>query len=243
MSRDEIFRSEQSKVQPFEFNTQVAFVFDDMISRSVPAYGQVQRLSAQIAAKFYQPGTAVYDLGCSTGTTLIEILKLISDPQLKLIGLDNSAAMLEQCAKKLSALGFKGRAELCEADLADLTAKNASTVICNYTLQFVAPDKRPEILSRIHAGLRAGGAFVLTEKVREADAELEKLTTDLYYDFKRANGYSELEISQKREALENVLVPLTLEENFELLKRAGFTGVTLLQKHLPFCTFLAKKNS
>ena len=241
MSRDTIFSTRSTTLGDFAFDEQVAGVFDDMIHRSVPLYEEVQEASANLARAFVQPVSTVYDLGCSTGTTLIALCRAIEDTSIRFVGVDSSAPMLTRCREKLSAAGCEERVALIEADLLDVQTDEASVVLLNYTLQFFPPEKRLALLSAIYNKLRPGGILLVTEKVVHRQPELQKVLTALYYDFKRRNGYSELEISRKREALEDVLVPYSAQENTTLLHDAGFTTVEPYLKWFTFVSLIALK--
>ena len=241
IGKDNIYQAKQSQVDPFEFNQDVAFVFDDMISRSVPHYDQVQKLCALLCREIYRPNMTVLDLGCSTGTSLIEINKILKDLPIDFIAVDNSEFMLKICQQKLQAYNLLNCVTLVKSNLEDYVISNTNVVLLNYTLQFVAPDHRLGILKRIHSGLTSPGYLILSEKVNHKDQHLGDLLTDLHLDFKRAKGYSELEIAQKRDALENRLIPLNLEDNIKLLYQAGFQAVELVYKAFNFTTLLARK--
>jgi tRNA (cmo5U34)-methyltransferase len=241
--KDEIYSKKKGQISDFVFDTQVVSVFDDMIARSVPLYEEVQLTTAQMAAKMYQPGTAIIDLGCSTGASLIAIKKAISGDIQKLIGIDNSKPMLARCKEKLSKEGiFDSSIELIEDDITSCELKNASVVVLNYTLQFIAPEQRQEILRRIFDNLNPGGAIILTEKITHDNEKLRDTLYELHLGFKRAHGYSDLEIAQKREAIENVLVPLTSDQNITLLQNAGFQNVDLALQWFNFASFIAIKD-
>ena len=147
--------------------------------------------------------------------------------------------MLDECRQQLQALNFDSHVELVESDLANCSFADASLVLMNYTLQFVEVEKRLDVLKKICRSIRPGGALLVSEKFRHADPRLDQSLTELYLDYKRRNGYSELEIARKRDALENVLVPLTVEENQRLLGDAGFESNELILKWFNFGTFLA----
>jgi tRNA (cmo5U34)-methyltransferase len=238
---DRVFDQPLEKVAPFSFNQSVAAVFDDMISRSVPLYNLVQELTGRVAARVAQSNSRIYDLGCSTATSLLRLCHTLEDGSLTFVGIDNSEPMLKQAADKVAAHGMSGRVTLVNQDIANSEIKDASLVLMHYTLQFLPVDARLDLLQRIYDGLLPGGAFLLTEKVIHEHPRMDALMVDLYYEYKRQNGYSELAISQKREALENVLVPLTASENVAMLAEAGFTCSEILLKSMNFVSVLALK--
>jgi tRNA (cmo5U34)-methyltransferase len=238
---DKVF-DEQVKVVPdFKFSAKVANVFDDMVSRSVPFYGEIQRMVAEIAADHAQEGTHVYDLGCSTGTTMIGMDVLVP-PSIPFIGMDESNDMLAKCREKLVEAGVKRPYDLQVADLhGQVEIKNASVVVLCLTLQFIRPIHREKLLKKIADGLVSGGALVLVEKVITENSEFNREFIKHYYDYKRRNQYSELEISQKREALENVLIPYKLSENIHMLREAGFSMTETFFKWYNFSGLVAVK--
>lgn len=235
--RDAIFRDIRP-VTDFAFNAETAWVFEDMLERSVPFYAEMQRMLAELAAEFAVDGTAVYDLGSSTGTTLRALDGLPQD--VTLVGLDSSPAMLDRARAHLQ--GTRHRVELEGADLTQsLRVVNASVVVMSLTLQFVRPLHRERILREINHGLRPNGCLLLVEKLVTRESVLNRLYIQNYYEFKQRNGYSNMEIAQKREALENVLIPYRLEENDEMLRRVGFRSVDVFFKWYNFCGLIALK--
>jgi tRNA (cmo5U34)-methyltransferase len=241
MGKDQVFRTEIEKASDFKFGANVAKVFDDMVSRSVPFYGEIQRMVAELAADHTQPGTDVYDLGCSTGTTLIGMNTLV-DPNIRFIGIDDSQEMLDKCKSKLMEIGFSRNYDLRCADLGrGVEVSNASVVVLCLTLQFVRPIYREKLLRDIYQGLVPGGALILVEKILAEDSRYNRYFIEYYYDYKRRNDYSEMEISQKREALENVLVPYKLSENIALLRDHGFAHCEVFFKWYNFAGLIAVK--
>lgn len=238
---DKVFAQQLDHVDDFTFNSQVAGVFDDMVSRSVPQYAEIQRMLAELAAYFATPGSNIYDLGCSTGTTLA----LVHDSlpvDAKLIGVDNSAEMLNKCRSKLTTLGLADAVELRRADLDEgVEIHDASVVLLVLTLMFVRPLYREKLMRSICAGLQENGCLLLVEKVLGDGSLFNRLFIERYYAYKRRRGYSELEIAQKREALENVLIPYRLSENRDLLLGAGFREVEVFFKWYNFVGIVAVK--
>jgi tRNA (cmo5U34)-methyltransferase len=238
---DKVFSSELERISDFAFNEKVADVFDDMVSRSVPMYGEIQRMLADLSVSFATEGSNIYDLGCSTGTTL-SLLHELLPVQAHLCGIDSSAEMLDQCREKLTARRMTDAIELRRADLdAGVDIENASVVMLVLTLMFVRPLNREKLIRQIHAGLNENGCLLVVEKVLGDGSLFNRLFIEHYYRFKRRMGYSELEIAQKREALENVLVPYRLQENRDLLLGAGFREVEVFFKWYNFAGFVAVK--
>ncbi len=233
---DKVF-SKPNKKQ-FEFDEEVASVFDDMLNRSVPLYAQSIEFISNFIAKLYPNEATIIDLGCSTATTLLHLHK--KNPKLNLFGYDNSNAMLEMARKKINAYGIKN-INLQNADILTLNLPKNDITIANYMLQFIRPLQRETLVKNIFDALCHDGYFIVSEKIIYENKALDKLMIDLYLEFKKSQGYSDFEISQKREALENVLVPYTELENSLMLKNIGFKEVQTLMKWGNFCTFLAKK--
>ncbi|MGZ8189374.1 MAG: carboxy-S-adenosyl-L-methionine synthase CmoA [Methylosarcina sp.] len=241
MCKDQVFKEQTQKAADFKFGTEVANVFDDMVNRSVPFYGEMQRMMAEQAADYATPGTDVYDLGCSTGTTLIGMNTSIAE-DIRFIGIDESLEMLEKCQSKLKESGLKRPYKLRVADLnQSIEISNASVAILCLTLQFVRPINRAKLLKSVFAGLNKGGVLILVEKILAEDSNLNRDFIKYYYDYKRRNDYSELEISQKREALENILIPYKLSENINLLLETGFAHCEVFFKWYNFVGLIAVK--
>jgi len=234
--KDKIFDKPITK--QFEFDEDVASVFDDMLTRSVPFYKQVLELTTSFALKYIKENSIIYDLGCSTATTLINIANT-TDLNLNLIGIDTSEAMLKRAKQKTKAYGID--IEFINDDIFNINLKKSSVFISNYTLQFIRPLKREELIKKIYNSLEDGGVFIFSEKVISDNVVLNKQFIDEYYNFKKIQGYSEFEISQKREALENVLIPYTYEENKQMILDAGFKHFDCIFKWINFSTFIAIK--
>jgi len=240
---DALFAEQRRRVDDFDFGKNTAVVFDDMLDRSVPFYGEIQRMVAQLAVDFAADGTAIYDLGCSTATTIAQIDRgLPPEMNVRYVGIDSSPEMLVLAEKKLAERGVKRPCELRHGDLnANLEISNASVVLLVLTLQFVRPLHRERIIREIYEGLEPNGCLILVEKVLGENSAFNRLFINHYYEMKRKNGYSDLEIAQKREALENVLVPYRFEENKELLRGQGFRHVDTFFKWYNFCAMIAMK--
>jgi tRNA (cmo5U34)-methyltransferase len=239
-SKDEVFR-EVEAVADFSFGEKVASVFDDMLDRSVPFYQEIQRMIAEMAADFAVENSNIYDLGCSTGNTLLNLDSSVGKG-VKFIGVDNSEEMLKRCRQKLTQHGLRHEHELICADLNQgVCIQNASMVLMVLTLQFVRPLYRDTLTKAILQGLNENGCLILVEKVLGEDSVFNRLFIKYYYDLKKRHGYSEMEIAKKREALENVLVPYKLMENREMLLRAGFRYCDVFFKWYNFCGMIALK--
>ena len=239
--KDKIFKAKKAKISDFNFGKATAEVFDDMLGRSVPFYQETQRMIQEMVREFAQADTNIYDLGSSTCATFIA-LKDSLPANVTLIGVDSSQEMLNKGETKLRAAGITKNYELRCQDLnKGISITNASVVIMNLTLQFVRPLQREKIIRQIAEGLNEGGCLILIEKVLSLNSTINRMFIKFYYDFKKRNGYSELEIAQKREALENVLVPYHFDENRELLLKNGFRGCDIFFRWYNFCGIIALK--
>lgn len=236
---DNIFASPQAK-SDFVFDEKVASVFTDMINRSVPGYATILSMIGVLSARYGTPGSNIYDLGCSLGGASLAMAHQIPHRDYQLFAIDNSPAMVTRLQKTLAEpesaeLPVK---VLCE-DICTSVISNASVVVLNFTLQFVAPARRAALIQKICDGLRPGGILILSEKIRFPAPALNELFIDLYHEFKMARGYSELEVSQKRAALENVLIPETIDDHKKRLQDAGFQSCDVWFQCFNFASMVA----
>ena len=239
--RDHLYATPLGDIADFSFNESVAAVFPDMLRRSIPGYELVVAETGRLSRRFVTPGSHCYDLGCSTGATSMAIRACVNDA--RLFAIDNSPAMTEKFLERLAVESGSHSCPinvLCE-DITKTNIDNASFVALNFTLQFVPPEERSLLIKTIYDGMLPGGALVLSEKVIQEDKQLETLFVEHYHAFKRANGYSELEINQKRKALENVLKPDTLSVHCERLVEAGFRGIEVWFRYFNFISLIALK--
>lgn len=242
MSKDQIYAHEEATAGSFQFNAAVADVFPDMLRRSIPGYDESIRAIGRLAARYVKPDTYCYDLGCSLGAAAFAIRRNISVtdcPRCKIIAVDSAPAMIERCRKLLTDDDGITECVVQQADIRQVVIENASMVVMNYTLQFIPLDERLPLINRIFDGINQGGIFVLSEKIRDDDPEVEDLLVELHHDFKKANAYSELEISRKRAALENVLIPETTSAHLQRLAKAGFRHSSVWLKHFNFISIIA----
>ena len=247
-AKDSLFANPLGDIEHFRFNQAVVDVFPDMLKRSVPGYESIITQSALLASRFAQPHTHLYDLGSSLGATAVSMRNALEDcapdktEGCEIHAIDNSPAMVKACRKLINASTQKTVPVIVhEADLETFPLANSSVVAMNFTLQFVDPAAREALMSRIAKALIPGGALILSEKVCFADPVVNELHIDMYHAFKQANGYSALEVSQKRTALENVLVPDTLATHQERLLRAGFTHASVWFQCFNFASLIAIK--
>ena len=238
--RDTIFDTPLDPIAAFVFDEQVVSVFPDMIQRSVPAYSHVIAMTGVLADYYALPHSNVYDLGCSLGATLLAMRRSIRQP-VQLIGVDTAPAMISGCQTLLSREGNGHPVELHCADAATFPLENASVIAMNFTLQFIPPEERLPLMTRIHEALLPNRVLLLSEKIRFDAPDVQARIVELHHHFKRANGYSDLEISQKRAALENVLMPNSLHEHTERLHQAGFKTIQTWFQSLNFAALLAIK--
>jgi tRNA (cmo5U34)-methyltransferase len=243
--QDKLFQA-TGRVEDFAFDERVAQVFDDMVARSIPFYHEIQRIQADLVMDFLPDNAAVVcDLGCSTGTSIAYFSKHARCPDdVCFIGYDNSQAMLDKAGDKLSSELAAGRVLLNLADLSAMpTLPVCHVAILNWTLQFVRPLERETLLHNVFQALRPGGILLLSEKILGSDGVLNRLYIDHYLHFKTSQrGYSDTENQRKREALENVLIPYRLDENYALLKRAGFNRMDTYFQWFNFVCMIAVKS-
>lgn len=239
---DNIYSNPLNKVDSFRFDEAVVQVFTDMIARSVPGYMLTLPLIGLMAARYAQPNSQLYDLGCSLGAVTLSLRQAVTQPNCHIVAVDSSAAMIEKCREVITP-DHAIKVALREADIRDVPIEDASVVVLNFTLQFIPPEDRQPLLQTIFDGLLPGGALILSEKVHFEDAGQNGRFTTIHHDFKRANGYSELEISQKRTSLENVLISDTIEQHQARLNRVGFASAEVWFQAFNFVSLLAVKSS
>ena len=221
-NRDAIYATDHTRIADFSFDAKVASVFPDMITRSVPGYASIVSSIGLLAHEKAQANSNCYDLGCSLGAVTLAMRKSIQHPDCRIIAVDNARAMLDGCRKNIDADPSHIEVEVNCADLTETAIENASIVVLNFTLQFIQLRLRAALIERIYAGLRPAGILVLSEKLAFDDPRIQQLQIDMHHSFKRANGYSDLEISQKRTALENVMIIDSEEQHRERFAEAGF---------------------
>lgn len=241
MEKDKVFAEKQTTITPFCFNEKVARVFDDMLVRSVPFYGEVLKQQARMSLRHYRAGTRIYDLGCSHGNFGILISEVFKNTPFRMTGVDSSKPMIDKYRRRIADTMNNNPIDLVCGCMEDIKIKNASVVVVNLTLQFLSPDKRDEMIKAIYKGLIPGGILLLFEKTLHTDPMLAELEQDFYCQFKRENGYSDLEISQKRDALEKVLIPESVPSHENRILAAGFSLFNVWLKWFNFTAMMAVK--
>ncbi|MCP3866621.1 MAG: carboxy-S-adenosyl-L-methionine synthase CmoA [Gammaproteobacteria bacterium] len=238
---DRIYRQPRESVRDFTFDRNVALAFQDMIDRSVPGYATVIDMISVLASTYVQPDSLCYDLGCSLGASSMAMRRGISVSGCTIVAVDNAWDMLNEAQRYLKKNKEGTPIELVCSDLLDIAVCDASMVVMNFTLQFVTPTRRIQVLQSIHDGLRPQGILVLSEKIAFSDAEQESMQIDMHHAFKRANGYNDLEISQKRAALERVMIPETLEQHRMRLRQVGFERIHVWFQCFNFVSIVASR--
>jgi tRNA (cmo5U34)-methyltransferase len=238
---DNIYANPLSKVADFKFDESVVDVFPDMIQRSVPGYETIIHTIGELAKSTVTDNSNVYDLGCSLGAASLSVARATQDKRCNIIGVDSSEAMVERCKRVVQAFNLSNPITIEQALAQDVDINNASMVVMNFTLQFIPPADREALLSKIFSGLNSGGILVLSEKIRHPTLAGNELLIDLHHQFKRDNGYSELEVSQKRAALEKVMLTDTFSEHETRLKQVGFSDVVMWYKCYNFTSMVAIK--
>ncbi|WP_455206486.1 carboxy-S-adenosyl-L-methionine synthase CmoA [Kaarinaea lacus] len=239
--RDSLYANIKTEIDKFVFDDNVADVFDDMIHRSVPGYDAIIAMTGVLAERYAKPGTRCYDLGCSLGAVTLEIEKNLKDRGCSIIAVDNSAAMVQRLQNIVANDHRINSVEVRQEDIRDTQVSNASVVVMNFTLQFIPLDERVRIIQNIYDGLLPGSIFVLSEKIAFPDNKENDFQIDMHHEFKKLHGYSELEISQKRTALENVLIPDTKKTHLDRLSQAGFQQVYVWFQCFNFISVVAVK--
>jgi tRNA (cmo5U34)-methyltransferase len=239
--RDAIYATALDNIGDFRFDEQVVKVFPDMIKRSVPGYSTIIAMTGVMAQRYAQPHSRCYDLGCSLLASTLSMRQQLQNSQCTIIAVDNSPAMLERAEHILALDSATTAVELQLGNIQDIDIVDASVVVLNFTLQFVPLAQRQALLAKIYEGMRPGGILILSEKIRFDDQHLQDLNTDLHHSFKRANGYSELEVSQKRSSLENVLLPETIATHQQRLQQIGFSSVDVWFQCFNFASLVAIK--
>ena len=238
---DNIYASPLARMVDFRFDERVADVFPDMIQRSVPGYGTLITNIGIIAGHYAQNGSDCFDLGCSLGAVTLSMRQRIKADNCRIIAIDNSAAMIERAQRIITEDNNRVPVVLKQEDIAESRITNASVVVMNFTLQFIDPALRDDLVKKIYAGLQPGGVLIISEKLAFADQNSQHIQQQLHLDFKRANGYSDLEISQKRSALEKVLIPETAAAHHQRLQKAGFNQTEQWFQCFNFASFIAIK--
>lgn len=239
--RDHLYTDKLNPVKSFQFDHRVADVFKDMIERSVPGYGLLLDMISVISAAYAQPDTRCYDLGCSLGASTVSILRGLSFDSCEIIAVDNAPVMVDKCRQNLARESSNVPIQVLCQDILDTEFDRASIIVMNFSLQFIAPTERMKLLQRIAAGLVPDGVLVLSEKINMAQSAEQEVLTNLHHGFKRTMGYSELEIAQKRTALEQVLVPDRIDEHRKRLIDAGFREAWQWFQCFNFASMLAVK--
>ncbi len=237
---DNIYKERKESIEAFTFNKQVAEVFDDMAARSIPFYNELQKMQAKIVFNYYKRNTAIYDLGCSTGNSILEINKIFKENKKippGIIAVDFSEDMIEIAKNKCSHFNIEWNCKKVE----DVEFQNTSVVLSSYVLQFVAPANRKKIINEVYSALSPNGIFILSEKIYEENESIENVFTTLYHDYKLRNNYTQTEVEQKAIALENVLIPATNASYVSMLQEAGFSHITTILKYLNFTCLIAIK--
>jgi len=242
-NQDNLFAHPLGVVPGFVFDQAVVDVFPDMIKRSVPGYETILAHCGELASRYVQANSHCYDLGCSLGASTVAMRSRIEGRNAKIIAVDNSSAMLDKCATILASVSSAVSTELVNQDICDTVINNASMVVMNFTLQFIPMAERSALLEKIYAGLNPGGCLVISEKLHFEPESLNTLLSDLHHQFKRAQGYSDLEISQKRDSIENVLIPETLDAHIQRLRACGFQSASPWFQCFNFCSLVAIKES
>lgn len=240
-SKDSLYAKPLGDVSSFAFDESVASVFPDMIVRSVPGYSAIISAIGLLAGQFCQANSFCFDLGCSLGAASLAMHEQIQAANAKIIAVDNSQAMVSRFRQHLEGTRAVERIDVRCCDLREIEIQNASVVVLNFTLQFIPLEDRSFLLKRVFEGMLPGGVLILSEKLAFNDERQQVLQQEMHHHFKKMQGYSDLEISQKRSALENVLISESFETHKQRLKKAGFDSIELWFQYFNFASMIALK--
>lgn len=240
--KDKIYADAHEAVAAFQFDESVVAVFPDMIQRSVPGYQTMLTGIGELTSQYAQHDSALYDLGCSLGAASLTMRRKLQAENCEIIAIDNSSAMIERAEQYIQAYHSDIPVYLTKGDICQTPIDNASVVVINFTLQFIDPEERDALIEKIFNGLKPGGVLIVSEKLHFENQAMQKAIEHMHLQFKRANGYSELEISQKRSSLDNVLITETEQEHLDRFKNAGFTSASIWFQAYNFASFLAIKD-
>jgi len=239
--QDRLFATNRALTTGFRFDEQVVRVFPDMIARSVPGYELVIPMIGMLARRYAQADSNIYDLGCSLGAASLAMSLAVKEQGTRIVAVDNSEAMVSRCKKNMTGQAGNVPIDVRLQNIMETPIENASVVVLNFTLQFLDRDQRQALLNRIVAGLQAGGVLVLSEKICFEESQEQVAQTQWHHDFKRSQGYSELEIAQKRNALEEVLRPETEASHFKRMQLAGLSRYHRWFQCFSFASYVAFK--
>lgn len=239
--KDTLYVDPLDSVADFTFDQSVVDVFPDMIKRSVPGYPTILHMIGQMAERYCQSGTNCYDLGCSLGASTLAMRHRMHAADARIVAVDNSQDMIARCQQVIDADSNETPVTLIHDDILNVEIENASVCVLNFTLQFVAPDQREALLEKIYRAMVPGGILIVSEKIAFDDADHQSLMTEFHHYFKKTNGYSDLEIAQKRNAIDKVLIPESFETHQQRLQKIGFKGTELWFQCFNFASFIAFK--
>ncbi len=240
-TKDKIFRDPLYNIVDFNFDDKVANVFGDMLKRSIPGYSAIISAVGMLTKLYAKPNSNYYDLGSSLGASALAMRRNINHPNCKVIAIDNSEAMVKRSRDIIGMDNSPTPIEIFCDDIRNWKIENATVVVLNYTLQFISPQNRDQIIQNIFDGLNDGGILILSEKIVFEDEKLRDRQIERYHNYKRLNGYSDIEISKKKDALENVLIPETIEMHKNRLRSAGFKTADVWHQAFNFISIVAEK--
>ena len=241
VKKDSIFKVGNFNDLTFTFNEEVTEVFEDMIDRSVPGYTSSLRLIENLSRKYFIEGTHCYDLGCSLGASSMSLMKAMGKREGKVFAIDNSPAMIAACEQKCADLTKTGKVKFIKQDVNEAQIDKASVVVINFVLQFLNSKDRDGLLKKVFLGMKQGALLILSEKIHFDNKFRNQTISNLHHQFKSNKGYTKMEISRKRDALEGVLVTDLETLHLQRLESIGFKKVRKVMTNLNFMTLVAEK--
>jgi tRNA (cmo5U34)-methyltransferase len=225
------------KTGAWSFGGKVPNKFESHIAKSVPLYLEGHQIIVRLSDYFLKEESVCYDIGCSTGNLLNKISQHTNKKKIKLYGIEKEKSMYKYASSKIKEKNIK----FINKDFRSIATKKSDLIISYYTLQFINPSIRQNILTKIFKTLNWGGAFIMFEKIRGNDARFDNMLNSLYLDFKEDNKLSVKDILLKSKSLRGVLEPFSDSGNLGLIKRAGFKDVQTIMQSLCFKGYLCIK--
>ena len=238
MHKDKIYFKALKTVPKFKFDHQISNIFDDMINRSVPGYQSILKIIEYLSYRYVNENENIYDLGCSLGASSLALLNGANNRNCNFFAIDSSLDMIKKSKINISSKYPEEIINFIHDDIRNIKFSNTSFVSLNFTLQFLPINERFDLIKSIKENMNKGGILVLSEKINFNDSLINKQKIDTHEKFKSKNNYTNLEIKQKKIALEGVLFPEKIEEHVSRLNKIGFKKIYHVLQSINFMTMV-----